>query len=298
MQLSRTGVWASQLGLVPATQARDAAAAIEAQGFGTLWVGEADGREALTHAGLLLEATERLVVATGIANIWARDAQAMINAARTLAEAHDGRFVLGIGASHTPLVARRGHDYTKPYSAMEEYVEAMGRASYTSPPPASEPPWILAALGPKMLRLAGERAEGAHTFFVPAEHTRWARQLLGDGPVLVPEQAAVLAVDRGAARGLAGNHVAKYLDLPNYRRNLERLGWTAEDLDDGGSDRLFDALVAWGDEDAIARRLVEHLEAGADQVALHVLTESPTRLPLAELEAIRAALPPGSGILG
>jgi probable F420-dependent oxidoreductase len=290
-ELSTVGVWASQLGLVPAARAREAAARIEELGFGTLWVGEADGREALTHAGLLLQATDALRVATGIANIWARDAQAMINAARTLAEAHDGRFVLGIGASHTPLVARRGHDYARPYSAMRDYLDAMGRAAYTSPPPAVEPPCVLAALGPRMLRLAGERADGAHTFLVPVAHTRWAREELGPGPLLAPEQAAVLAQDRAGARELAGAHVAKYLALDNYRRNLERLGWEGADLDRGGSDRLFDALVAWGDEQRVADRVAEHLEAGADHVALHVLTESPTRLPLEELAAVRARLP-------
>jgi probable F420-dependent oxidoreductase len=293
VRLPRIGVWASQLALVPADEARRTATAIEALGYGVLWVGEADGREALTHAGLLLEATDELVVATGIANIWARDAQAMLNAARTLAEAQDGRFVLGIGASHTPLVARRGHDYAKPYSAMREYLDAMGRAAYTSPPPAREPDVVLAALGPRMLRLAAERAQGAHTFFVPVEHTRAARELLGPDALLAPEQAAVLAADRQAARDLAGAHVAKYLDLDNYRRNLERLGWSADDLDGGGSDRLFDALVAWGDAEAVAQRVVEHLDAGADHVAVHVLTESPTRLPLAELEAIRASLRAG-----
>ena len=291
--LSTYGVWASQLGLVPADEARQAAAAIETMGYGVVWVGEADGREALTHAGLLLEATDELVVATGIANIWARDAQAMINAARTLAEAHDGRFVLGMGASHTPLVARRGHDYSRPYSAMREYLDAIDRAAYTSPRPAREPDVVLAALGPRMLRLAAERAQGAHPYFVPVEHTRWARDQLGEGPLLAPEQAVVVAQDRGTARDLAGRHVARYLDLDNYRRNLERLGWAAEDLDGGGSDRLFDALVAWGDEEAIGERVQEHLDAGADHVAMHVFTESATRLPLTELESIRAALPPG-----
>ena len=294
MRLPQLGVWASQLGLVSAREARDAAATIEDLGYGVVWVGEADGREALTHAGLLLEATDELVVATGIANIWARDAQAMLNAARTLAEAHDGRFVLGIGASHTPLVARRGHEYARPYSAMCEYLDAMKRAAYTSPRPAREPDVVLAALGPRMLHLAGERAQGAHTFFVPVEHTRWAREQLGRGPLLAPEQAVVLASDREEARRLAGRHVATYLDLDNYRRNLERLGWGAADLDDGGSDRLFDALIAWGDEAATATRIGEHLDAGADHVAVHVFTESPTRLPLAELESIRAVLLPGA----
>ncbi len=290
--LGAYGVWASQLGLVPADEARRAVAAIASLGYGTVWVGEADGREALTHAGLLLEATDELVVATGIANIWGRDAQAMINAARTLAEAHQGRFVLGIGASHTPLVARRGHDYGRPYSQMREYLDAMERAGYTSPPPAREPDVVLAALGPRMLDLAGRRAQGAHTFFVPVEHTRWARGRLGADALLAPEQAVVLATDREEARARAGDHVARYLGLDNYRRNLERLGWSATDLDGGGSDRLFDALVAWGDEEEAAARVAAHREAGADHVALHVLTESPTRLPLPELEAIRSVLPP------
>jgi probable F420-dependent oxidoreductase len=291
VQLRRTGVWASQLGLVPADDARRAVARIEQLGYGAVWVGEADGREALTHAGMLLAATDELVVATGIANIWARDAQAMVNAARTLAEAYDGRFVLGIGASHTPLVARRGHDYTKPYSAMVAYLDAMDRAAYTSPSPAEEPRRLLAALGPKMRRLAANRADGAHTYLVPVEHTRITREDMGQGPLLAPEQAVVVADDRAAARELAGAHLNTYLALPNYRRNLERLGFGDEDLDGDGSDRLFDALIAWGDVDAIAERIGAHLAAGADHVAIHPLTESPTRLPLDELAALRDALP-------
>lgn len=289
VDLGRLGVWASQLGLVPAREARHAAARMESLGYRTIWVGEADGREALTHAAMLLEATETVTVATGIANIWARDAQAMINGARTLAEAHDGRFVLGIGASHAPLVERRGRQYDKPYSAMMEYLDAMERADYTSPRPADDPPVVLAALGPKMVTLAGERAAGAHTFFVPPEHTRRAREILGEGPVVAPEQAGVFASDRHEARELAGAHVAKYLRLPNYRRNLERLGWSEDDLADGGSDELFDALVAWGDERAIHDRIAAHEDAGADHVALHVLTESPTRLPLSELARLVGA---------
>lgn len=294
-QLSPHGVWAGQLGLVEADEVRRAARQVEAAGFGTIWVGEADGREALTHAGLVLAATERLVVATGIANIWARDAQAMVNAGRTLAEAYDGRFVLGIGASHAPLVSRRGHRYDRPYAAMVEYLEAMDAAAYTSPPPSEEPPRLLAALGPRMLRLAGERADGAHTFFVPTEHTTRARELLGPSATLAPEQAVVLAADRETARARAGGHVATYLDLPNYRRNLVRLGWDDADFDGGGSDRLFDALVAWGDEDDVAARIRAHLDAGADHVALHPFTEAPRRLPLEELSSLGRALDAASG---
>jgi probable F420-dependent oxidoreductase len=172
-----------------------------------------------------------------------------------------------------------------------DYLDAMGRAGYTSPPPQADPPCVLAALGPKMLRLAADRAAGAHTFLVPVAHTLWAREQLGPGPLLAPEQAVVLAGARAGARELAGSHVAKYLALDNYRRNLERLGWSAADLDGGGSDQLFDALVAWGDEEAVAARVAQHLDAGADHVALHVLTEAPTRLPMAELAALRDVLP-------
>lgn len=289
MQLGTIGVWASQLNLVPADEARAAVARMEELGYGTVWIGEADGREALTHSGVLLGATERCTVATGIANIWARDAQAMINAARTLAEAHADRFVLGIGASHVPLVQRRGHQYGKPYSAMVTYLDAMARATYTSPPPAREVPLVLAALGPKMLALAGERADGAHTYFVPVAHTQAARQALGDR-VVAPEQAMVLAADRAQARELAGRHVARYLELPNYRRNLERFGWQTSDFEHGGSDALFDALIAWGDVDALAGRAREHLDAGADHVAVHLFTDTPTRLPLAELADLAGAL--------
>lgn len=290
MDLGTFGVWASQLNLVAAAEARAAVRRMEELGYGTVWVGEADGREALTHAGILLAATQRCRVATGIANIWARDAQAMINAGRTLAEAHDDRFVLGIGASHIPLVQRRGHQYAKPYTAMVTYLDAFERAAYTSPPPRHDVPLVLAALGPKMLRLAGDRADGAHTYFVPVAHTREAREALGPDGTLAPEQAMVLAEDRGQARQLAGGHVARYLELPNYRRNLERFGWTAGDFEHGGSDALFDALVAWGDLEALAGRASEHLAAGADHVALHLFTDTPTRLPLDELADLATVL--------
>lgn len=289
-ELSPHGVWAGQLGLVGADEVQRAARHIEEAGLGAIWIGEADGREALTHAGLVLAATERIVVATGIANIWARDAQAMVNAARTLAEAHDGRFVLGMGASHAPLVSRRGHGYDRPYAAMVDYLDAIEAAAYTSPPPPHEPPRLLAALGPRMLRLAGERTDGAHTFLAPVEHTARARELLGPAAALAPEQAVVLAPDRETARASAGGHVATYLDLPNYRRNLARLGWADADLDHGGSDRLFDALVAWGDVDDVTERVRAQLDAGADHVALHPFTEAPTRLPLDELSTLARSL--------
>ncbi|HEX2028661.1 MAG TPA: TIGR03620 family F420-dependent LLM class oxidoreductase [Nitriliruptorales bacterium] len=291
-RLSSFGVWASHLGLLPIGTARQLAADIEALGYSALWVGEAESREALTHAGLLLAATSRVVVATGIANIWARDAMAMVNGARTLAEAYPGRFLLGIGASHAPLLDRRGQAYARPYSAMVDYLDAMEVAPWRGPAVPEAPPVVLAALGPRMLALARVRTAGAHTFLAPVEHTRRARQILGPGRLLVPEQAVVLADTRDQARQVAERHLRGYLTLPNYRRHLERLGWTAGDMDGAVSDRLFDALVAWGDPARVAEGLRAHIDAGADHVAVHPLTPSAGDLPRTEL----AALAPDLGL--
>jgi probable F420-dependent oxidoreductase len=282
------GVWASQLGLLPAAEAAAHARELEELGFETLWVGEASTKEALTHAGLLLAATETVTVATGIANLWARDATAMINAARTLAEAHPGRFVLGIGASHPPLLDRRGQGYDQPLTATREYLEGMTEAQWSGPA-VEDPPVVLAALGPKMLDLAAEATDGAHTFLVPVEHTRRAREALGPDRWLAPEQAVVLADSRGDARRLCDDHLAGYLSLGNYRRNLERLGWEVDDPTDVPDD-LFDALIAWGDADTAAARVREHLDAGADHVALHGFTARRDAFPTDGLRAVLAAL--------
>lgn len=282
------GVWASQLGLLPTPDAATHARALEQMGYTTVWVGEASTREALTHAGLLLAATSTLTVATGIANLWARDATAMINAARTLAEAYPGRFVLGIGASHPPLLERRGQQYGKPLAATREYLDAMARADWTGPD-VTDPPVLLAALGPRMIGLAAEAARGAHTFLVPVEHTRRARAALGPDRWLVPEQAVVLADTRTQARRLCDGHLEGYLSLGNYRRNLERLGWTVEDPSDVADD-LFDALIAWGDVDTVAGRVREHLDAGADHVALHAFSEQRDLFPTEQLRSILRAL--------
>lgn len=271
-RIGSIGVWASQLGLYPAAVARGAVAEVEDLGYGTVWVGEAAGKEALTHAGLLLAASADLIVATGIANIWGRDALAMANGARTLAEAYPERFLLGLGASHAPLVDTRGHDYRRPLSAMRAYLDAMDAAPYRGPD--AHAPRVLAALGPKMLALAAERSDGAHTFFVPVAHTAFARGILDDGQLLAPEQAVVLADDRRSARRIADRHLRGYLALPNYTHNLARFGFGDDDVADAGSDRLFDALIAWGDAEAVAARVQAHRDAGADHVAVHVLVAS------------------------
>jgi probable F420-dependent oxidoreductase len=273
-RIGRVGVWLGPIGLAPAHVEREAVAGLEQLGYGALWFGEApSNREALSHAGLLLAAGERITVATGIANIWARDATAAINGANTLNEAYDGRFVLGLGVSHAPAVQLRGHDYAKPLSAMRAYLDAIDAHSYQAAAPAEPSPVVLAALRPRMLELARDRTAGAHPYFVPPAHTERARAILGPEPLLAPEQAVVLETDPGRARELARKHMAVYLKLPNYVNNLRDLGYEDADFAEGGSDRLVDAIVAWGDEEAIAARVRDHLDAGADHVAVQAYAE-------------------------
>jgi probable F420-dependent oxidoreductase len=290
VDLGRVGIWTFQLELQPAARAQEAAAEIEALGYGALWIPEALGREALTHAALLLAGTRRLPIATGIANIWARDAMAMAAAEKTLAEAHPGRFVLGLGVSHAPMVGMRGHTYARPLTAMRAYLDAMDRAPFLAAPPAVPATRVLGALAPKMLALAGERTAGAHPYFVPPEHTRRARDILGPGPLLAPEQAVVLETDAARARAIARAHMAIYLGLPNYVNNLRRLGFGDDDVGAGGSDRLVDAIVAWGDVDAVVARVREHHQAGADHVCIQVLDPDPRALPMAQWRTLAPAL--------
>lgn len=294
MDIGKLGIWTFNLELQPAARAQEAAAEIEEMGWGALWIPEAYGREAFTNAAVLLAGTRRLVVATGIANIWARDAMAMAGAQKTLAEAYPERFLLGIGVSHAPLVGLRGHDYTRPLSAMRQYLDAMDQAPFAAVPPAAPPKRILGALAPGMLELAAQRADGAHPYFVPPAHTRIAREKIGPGKLLAPEQAVVLETDASRARGIARKHMGMYLQLPNYVNNLKRLGFSDNDVADGGSNRLVDAIVAWGDVEAIRRRIEEHHGAGADHVCLQVLDEDPRALPLAGWRELAAALLPNS----
>jgi probable F420-dependent oxidoreductase len=283
MQLGRVGLWTFQLDLQPASAARETVAELEELGYPTVWLPEAVGREPFVNSAMLLGATERMVVATGIVGIWGRDAMTMAAGQLSLNEAFGGRFLLGLGVSHQPMVDFvRGHQYDKPLTRMREYLEAMDRAIYMAPRPAEEPRRVLAALGPKMLELAAAKALGAHPYFVPVEHTAFARGVLGDGPMLCTEQAVVLNTDPEPARAAARLHMATYLTLPNYTNNLRRLGWTDDDLADGGSDELVDAIVAWGDEDAIVSRVRAHLDAGADHVCVQVLGDNATALPRAE----------------
>ncbi len=278
--LGPVGVWSFALDRQPAEREAEFARDLEAMGFKALWIPEGLGsKEALSHATYLLAQTQSLVLATGIASIYARDAYAMANGARHIADAYPGRFVLGIGVSHSVTVEVRGHAYASPLEAMRTYLDGMDGARYGGPEPATAAPRVLAALGPKMLRLSAERAAGAHTYFVPVEHTASAREILGPEALLTPEVAAVLQTDPEAARAVARKYMAGYIDLPNYRNNLKRLGWNEEELSNGGSDRLVDALIAWGDAGAVAKRAQEHLDAGADHVSVQFLRASSRDLP-------------------
>jgi probable F420-dependent oxidoreductase len=290
-RLGPVGLWTFALDPQPVPRAQEAVAEIESLGFPVLWIPEGRGsKEVLSHAAIMLSGSSRLLLATGIASIWARDPVAMANGARALEEAFPGRFVLGLGVSHRTSVDRRGaHRYDRPYARMRAYLDAMEQAPYPAPD-GRLPPRLLAALGPRMLRLAAERAAGAHPYFVPVEHTARAREILGAAPLLAPEQAVVLEEDPGAARSIARSHTVHYLKLENYANNLMRLGWKEEDLRDGGSDRLVDALVVWGDEDAARRRVREHLDAGADHVAVQVIGPDPRAVPLEEIRRLAPAL--------
>jgi probable F420-dependent oxidoreductase len=289
--LGRVGVWSFALDRQPAVRARRFAAEIEDMGFRALWIPEGlRSREIFSHASILLQGSRQLIVASGIASIWARDPVAMAGGARTLADAFPGRFVLGIGASHAYSAEARGHEYRRPFSRMRGYLDAMDGAELNAPPPERPAPVVLAALGPKMLRLAADRSAGAHPYFVPVEHTAFARQTIGPEPVLLPELAAVLERDPDTARRIARQHTGTYASSPNYANNLRRLGWKDADLDDGGSDRLVDAIVAWGDLEAIVGRVQAHLDAGADHVAVQVLRADPAELPVADLRELAAVL--------
>ncbi len=291
MDLGRVGIWTFQLDLHPASAGRDAAAEIEELGFGALWIPEAVGREPFAHAALLLGATQRLVVATGIASIYARDPMAMNAGWRTLSEAFPERFLLGMGVSHQPAVELlRGGEFRPPLAAMRDYLDRMDSAMFAARQPTAEPQRVLAALGPKMLALAAERSRGAHPYFTTAEHTAGARAILGTGPLLAPEQKVVLETDPTEARRIARAAMGVYLGLPNYVNNLKRLGFSDDDFVDGGSDRLVDAIVAWGDEEAIRARVQQHHDAGADHVCVQVLPGDSRAIPLDEWRRLAPAL--------
>ena len=268
MKIGKLGVWATTENMT-APEAAAFAKRVEGWGYGALWLPEAVGRNVLVHSAWLLANTTSLVVATGIANIYARDAMAMAAGQLTLAEQSGGRFLLGLGVSHAPLVEGvRGHTFEKPIGKMRHYLEAMAKVQDLSPRPAERPLTLVAALGPQMLALTAELADGAHPYNVTPEHTAEARAALGPDKWLCPEQMVLLESDPAVARAAGRKILAIYLALPNYRNNLARIGFSGEDLEGGGSNRLIDALIAWGDEDAIRHRIQAHWDAGADHVCI------------------------------
>ena len=273
-RLGPIGVWSFQLERMTAADAGRFAQEVEGLGFKALWIPESLGsKEIFAHASILLAATKTLIVASGIANLWARDPVAMSNGAKTLQEAYADRFLCGIGVSHKPVIeARQGGGYEKPLEHMRAYLDAMDRSPFVGPnakdPPA---PRVLAALGPRMLALSAERSLGAHPYFVPVEHTPIARKALGPLALLATEQACTLESDPAKAREIARGHMKRYLTLDNYANNLRRLGWGDADIGNGGSDTLVDAIVAWGGADAVKARAHAHLVGGADHVCLQVL---------------------------
>jgi len=271
MDIGRVGLWTFLLDEHPTSRVRELAQEIEEMGWPTLWRPESTGRDALVSSSVLLDATSRLVVASGIAQIYARHPVTAAAAQKTLFEAHQGRFLLGLGVAHAPSVEGiRKLEYRTPYADMVAYLKAMKEAPYTAVEPATKPPTVLAALGPRMLKLSAEAADGAHPYFTPPEHTATAREILGTGPLLAPEQMVVVDSDLDRARTVARANMARYLRLPNYTNNLLRCGFTQTDIDDI-TDRLVDGIVACGDIDVTVERVQQHLDAGADHVCIQVL---------------------------
>lgn len=290
VDLGRIGIWYGGVDALSTPEAKRAAQVVEELGFGAMWIAEAVGRDPFVSAAVLLSATERLPLATGIANIYARDPMTMAAGQKTLAEAFPNRFLLGLGVSHGHLVAGvRKHDYSKPYSHMVEYLARMDKALFMAKGPDSDPGRVLAALGPKMLELSATAANGSHPYFTTADHTLLAREVMGTDALLAPEQMVVLEADPTEARRIARAGMKIYLNLPNYYNNLARIGFDESDWTNGGSDRLVDAIVAWGTEEQIAARVKEHHDAGADHVCVQVLAED-YAMPEAQWRRLAPAL--------
>jgi probable F420-dependent oxidoreductase len=290
MDIGKVGIWFF-LDAMTAAESVEFARKAEKLGYGALWIPEAVGREPFAHSAYLAAQTERIVFATGIANIWARDPITMSAASKTVADVSGGRFLLGIGVSHKPLVSNlRGHSYDKPYSYMREYLPKIKSALYRAPMPKEPVPIVIAALHPKMLQLSATEADGTHTYFVPPEHTAKARAAIGPKPWICAAQAIILETDAVKARAAARTYMKTYVPrLPNYTNNLKALGWKDEEFANGCSDKLVDAIVAWGSEDQIRARIDAHLKAGATHVCILPLRVDNESLP--DMHAMEALAP-------
>lgn len=289
-EIGRLGVWAALDANTP-DESVELARRLEGLGYSALWIPEAVGTDPFCTLAYLAARTERIVLATGIANIYARDPMTLKALHKTMSSIAPRRFVLGIGVSHPHLVTRlRGHEYRKPVPAMREYLDAMEKALFMAREPEEEAPIVLAALRPLMLKLAASRTRGAHPYLVTPEHTRRARELMGPDAWLCPEQKVILETDPLRARTAARDALEVYLRAPNYQNNLRELGF--EDADWEGavaSDRLVDALVAWGDEGVLRSRVQAHHDAGATHVCIQPLR--PDGKPVPDLHALEALAP-------
>jgi probable F420-dependent oxidoreductase len=283
MPAGAIGVWSPQLREGDPGAVAEAAAELEEIGFGAIWVPGREHHDLEERLHLLLSSTQRITVATGIVSIWTHPANATAALHARLTSEFPGRFLLGLGVSHAPAV---GGTYRKPLTEMVRYLDELDAAD----PPVPRTERVLAALAPRMLALARQRALGSHPYLVTPEHTRNAREALGPDALLAPEQTVVLEEAADAARAVARAWLARYLQLPNYADNWVRIGFDRADIENGGSDRLVDALVAWGDVHAIRAKVDAQRAAGADHVAIQVVTSDPAQLPREQWRRLAAAL--------
>jgi probable F420-dependent oxidoreductase len=285
VNLSGVGVWSSQLRYGDQGESAEAAAELEELGYSALWIPDVGG-PVFDSVGHLLRSTKRAVIATGILNLWMHAPNDVADSYSSLTTAYGDRFLLGIGVSHAPLIdAKEPGRYGKPLAATRAFLDALDAAE--KPVPVNRR--VLAALGPKMLHLSATRATGAHPYLVTTEHTARAREELGAKPLLLPEQTVILCDSRDAARAIGADWLRSYLALPNYANSLLRLGFSPDDLS-SVSDRLFDAVIAWGDEEAVLRRVAEHQSAGANHVCIQALEGDPRAFPREQWRRIAAAL--------
>jgi probable F420-dependent oxidoreductase len=272
MNISAPGVFVYTDSLT-AVALKELARKAERLGYSALWFPEVFGRDPFTLASYLLSHTERLVLATGIANVWKREAVTMMGAARTLAEAFPDRFILGIGISHGPLMAQFGINYAKPLVYMREHLRKLKSVPYGAPVPVSDPPVMIAALLPKMLKLAATESRGTIPVFITPEHTARIHSVIGPDKWICLAQAVMPQPNAAKARSAARRLIAFYIAMPNYRQSLASIGFQDADFAGGGSDRLVDAMVAWGDAKQIRERIAAHYKAGATHVSL-ILVDS------------------------
>jgi len=286
MDLSGVGIWNHGLRYGDKAESADVAAELDELGYTALWIPDVGGTPVLESVDHLLSATDDIVVATGILNLWMNDPADVAASYASLTAAHGDRYLMGIGVSHAPLIdSTEPGRYRRPLAATASFLDALDSAEQPVPADAR----VLAALGPKMLELAANRSRGAHPYLVTPEHTHRAREVLGHGPLLLPEQTAILTDDAAEAHDIGSSWLRMYLAMPNYANNMRRLGFSADDVA-SVSDRLLDAIIVWGDEAAVIGRVNEHLAAGADHVCLQLLTADSNEYPRQEWRRIADAL--------